>query len=90
MIEDFQRFTEEQMGIFSEEDRANQYNAYMQCVHCSKWSFIIGTKETYGHLTNIAVCEHCGSKNMDSRSIISKRTFNPLTHGKRKIGYKDK
>ena len=80
-----ERWTEEMDGIFTEEDRKERYNAYIQCRACSKWTYVLGNRETYGKLSSHAICEHCGSSNFDSRSIISKRTFNPLVHGKRKV-----
>lgn len=82
--------TDEMDGIFTEEDKKNRYNAYIQCVQCYKWTFVIGTPETYGMLSSHATCEHCGSSQMDSRSVISKRTFDPVKSAKRRPGVQKK
>lgn len=76
-------------GLFTEEDIKNKYNFMAQCNACSKWTFIINTREEYYGKRNM-VCEHCQGVNFDSRSYISKRTFNPLVHNKRKVGGKEK
>lgn len=69
--------TDEAIGIFTDEDKADKYNVYAQCQDCAKWTYIEGSAEKYGHQTDDATCSHCGSTNFDPTSVTSKRTFNP-------------
>lgn len=76
--------TLEMDGYFTERDIAHRYDAYVQCRSCRKWTLIEGTSETYGHLLKGAKCGQCENSNIDFKSIISWRTYNPFVHAKRK------
>lgn len=69
--------TEEMDGLYTEEDIAEKYNAYAQCKRCSGWTYIHGSRESYGRLSVIGTCEHCGSNDFDPQSVVSKDSFNP-------------
>lgn len=68
--------TDEMDGIFTEEDRAEKYNAYAQCVDCFKWTYIIGSEASHGSISSAGTCEHCGGHRFDPHSVTSKRSFN--------------
>lgn len=60
------------------------FKIYAQCMNCFDWTLIEETMENYGKSTLKAKCEHCGGSNMDPRSAISERTFNPVTAKRRR------
>jgi hypothetical protein len=75
-------------GIHTLEEKADQYKVMVQCRRCAGWTLIEGDHEahvTIGGYTRGKKCEHCGSSDFDSRSIISKRTFNPEIAKRRKL-----
>ena len=76
--------TDQMDGLFTDEDIAEKYNAYAQCNKCFGWTYIIGTRESYGMITSVGTCEHCGEHSFDPQSVISKRTFSP-ENAKRRV-----
>lgn len=74
----------DEMAGMSEEDIKERYNAYAQCKECAQWTYLIGSKETYGDVTRAQECEHCKSHNFDSQSVTSRRSFNVVTAKRRK------
>lgn len=72
-------------GWTSDPDDPERYQVYVQCMDCTKWTFIQGTKENYGNVTTNSVCEHCDSSRLSSQSVTSKRTYDPEKAKRRKV-----
>lgn len=80
--------TFEMDGLFTQEDIDNRYKLMTQCATCgeySKWDTEpVVDATTLKETKRPFNCSYCGSESYVYNSGVSIRTYNPLTHNKRK------
>ena len=77
------RTTAEMDGWFDDPDDPKRFQFYIQCRECTLWTFIKDGKES--KIPRGLKCQHCESSRLDSQSLTSERTFDPVRAKKRKI-----